>query len=132
MHGETNITTLLKTMKPFHNPGKYVFCAVDDLKRIDLADVILFFKEREAHTIIIPKEVADQLQLDYSFVAAWITLTVHSSLEAVGLTAAFSTALAEAGISCNVVAAYYHDHIFVDEKDTEKAMDILEKLSKGV
>ena len=132
MHGETDIATLLKTMKPLHNPGKYVFCAVDNLKRIDLADIILLFKEQEANTIITTKSVADTLQLGYSFVAAWITLTVHSSLEAVGLTAAFSTALAEAGIPCNVVAAYYHDHIFVDEKDIEKAMDILEKLSKGV
>jgi uncharacterized protein len=70
------------------------------------------------------------LQLSYSFVAAWITLTVHSSLEAVGLTATFSKALAENNISCNVVAAYYHDHIFVDAKDAAKAMKILHILSE--
>ena len=74
--------------------------------------------------------MADKLDLDYSFIASWITLTVHSSLEAVGLTAAFSKALSENGISCNVVAAYYHDHIFIDKKDTEKAMAILNEFSK--
>ena len=44
---------------------------------------------------------------------AWITLGVESPLTAVGLTAAVSTALAEAGIACNVVAAMRHDHVFV-------------------
>ncbi|WP_418636222.1 ACT domain-containing protein [Winogradskyella sp.] len=88
------------------------------------------FKEEESITLITKKEVADQLNLDYAFVASWITLTVHSSLEAVGLTAAFSKALSENGISCNVVAAYYHDHIFVDKKDTDKALAILNAFSK--
>ena len=69
------------------------------------------------------------MNLTYHFVAKWITLNVHSSLEAVGLTAAFSNALAEAGISCNVVAAYYHDHIFVAKADADKAMEVLRKLS---
>jgi hypothetical protein len=132
LQGETNITRLLKAMKPRHNPGKFVFCVVDDLARVDPADIILLFKEQEANTIVTRKDVADGLELNYSFIAAWITLTVHSSLEAVGLTAAVSTALAEAAIACNVVAAYFHDHIFVAEKDTEKAMHILENLSKDV
>jgi len=56
--------------------------------------------------------------------------TVHSALDAVGLTAAFSNALSSAGISCNVVAAYYHDHIFVDKKDAERAMEVLLDLTK--
>ena len=71
----------------------------------------------------------DKLGLNYSFVASWITLTVHSSLEAVGLTAAFSKALAEKGISCNVVAAFYHDHLFVRQQDAAAAMETLKGLS---
>ncbi|HEX8350737.1 MAG TPA: ACT domain-containing protein, partial [Hymenobacter sp.] len=61
---------------------------------------------------------------------AWITLTVHSSLEAVGLTAAFARALARGNVSCNVVAAYYHDHIFVAAQDADKAMRLLQELAQ--
>jgi hypothetical protein len=67
--------------------------------------------------------------LEYSFTASWITLTVHSSLTAVGLTASFSKALSDENISCNVVAAYFHDHIFVDAKDASRAMEVLERFS---
>jgi hypothetical protein len=116
-------------MRPKHNMGDYVFCTVANPAFVDLHEIILLFKEAEAFTIIIKKELADTLQLEYSFIASWITLTVHSSLEAVGLTAAFSSALAKEGISCNVVAAFYHDHIFVGKKDTERAIEILNRFS---
>ncbi|WP_111707632.1 ACT domain-containing protein [Lutibacter citreus] len=130
MSGEKNLEALLKSMKPKHNVGEFVFCKTDNLGEINLSQIIMTFKEEESITIIAEKNVADKLNLDYSFVASWITLTVHSSLEAVGLTAAFSNALSKNGISCNVVAAYYHDHIFVDKKDTDKAMEILNEFSK--
>ncbi|SFR64057.1 ACT domain-containing protein [Maribacter stanieri] len=130
MSGEKNLDTLLKSMKPKHNVGEFVFCKTENLEQINLSQIIMSFKEEESITIIAEKAVADKLDLDYSFIASWITLTVHSSLEAVGLTAAFSKALSENRISCNVVAAYYHDHIFVDKKDTEKAMAILNEFSK--
>lgn len=129
MNGETNLDKLLKTMKPKLNIGDYVFCVVDDLSTVNQEDAVLFFKEEEGYTIIIKRELADSLKLTYSFIASWITLTVHSSLEAVGLTAAFSKALSEEGISCNVVAAFFHDHIFVDKKDSEKAIEILNRFS---
>lgn len=117
-------------MQPTLNEGEYVFCTVTDLDGIPSDQIISFFKETEGFTVILSRALADQWQLDYSFVAAWITLTVHSALDAVGLTAAFSNALAAAGISCNVVAAYYHDHIFVDQKDAERAMEVLRELSR--
>jgi hypothetical protein len=129
MSGEKDLEILLKSMKPEHVSGDYVFCKVEKFENMDLNNVVMLFKEKEAITLILKKEIADQLQFDYSVVMSWITLTVHSSLEAVGLTAAFSKALSEKNISCNVVAAYYHDHIFVNQKDVNKAMEILYSFS---
>ncbi len=129
MSGEKDLQQLLKSMKPELNSGDYVFCKVENLKDIDLDKIEMFFKEKEAITLILKKEIAASLHLDYSVIMSWITLTVHSSLEAIGLTAAFSKALSENEISCNVVAAYYHDHIFVNKKDAEKAIEILNLFS---
>lgn len=127
--GETNISQLLRTMAPVRQPGTYVFCTVPTLTGLALDEVLGVFREAEGITVILPQAVADQLQLSYSYEAAWITLTVHSSLAAVGLTAAFSYALAQANISCNVVAAYYHDHIFVAATDAEPALQALRQLA---
>jgi uncharacterized protein len=128
--GKTDLRELLRTLQPRLNSGEFVFCVVDDRSGINSKDLVMFFRETEGDTVIIRRELADSLKLPYSFVASWITLTVHSSLTAVGLTASFSKALSEKGISCNVVAAFYHDHIFVDKKDAEMAMDILTRLSQ--
>ena len=129
MSGESNLSVLLKTMMPELNEGEYVFCSVPESSQINHADILCTFREKEGLTIIITKQIADSLNLPYHFIASWITLTIHSSLQAVGLTAAFSNALAEAGISCNIVSAFYHDHIFVSKEDAQKAMEILRKLS---
>ena len=131
MSGETNIGKLIKEMTPQLNAGEYVFCSLKDLSSIDRNDTICEFKEAEGTTIIIDKRKADELNLSYDFVSAWISLLIHSSLEAVGLTAIFSTALAKNNISCNVIAGYYHDHIFVDTEDANKAIEVLLKLSEN-
>lgn len=119
-------------MKPELNEGEYVFCTVTEKTKISSDKIIGSFREKEGLTIIIKRKIADSLSLPYHFIAAWITLTVHSSLEAVGLTAAFSKALGDEGISCNVIAAYYHDHIFVDKKEAGRAMEALRKLSVSI
>lgn len=125
MSGEKNLAILLKNMKPVLNTGDFVFCTVSDIYTIDLSQIIASFKEKEGITLVLPKAYADELDLEYFSIMSWITLQVHSALEAVGLTAAFSKVLAENNISCNVVAGYYHDHIFVMKKDAEKAMGLL-------
>jgi hypothetical protein len=130
MPGEMDLEKLLQGMKPELNEGEYVFCTVDSFERAATLNPVCIFQEHEAVTIIIPKHLADNAALPYSIVCAWITLTVHSSLEAVGLTAAASRALTDENISCNVVAAYYHDHIFVPVQDAKRAMETLLKLTE--
>jgi hypothetical protein len=129
MNGETNLKTLLQSLNPTLHLGEFVFCSLENIANIDPADLVMTFKETEGTTIIIRKETADNLKLEYSFTAAWITIEAFSSLEAVGLTAAFSTELSKKGISCNVVSGFYHDHIFVKHDEAQKAIDALEKLS---
>ncbi len=132
MSGETDLARLLTEMNPIHNKGDYVFVNVHDTFEINFSDVVGTFKEKEATTLILEKSKADLLKLKYDYIVSWISLSVHSSLEAVGLTASISTALAGAGISCNIVAAFYHDHLFVSKRDVEKAMQILSNLTKNI
>lgn len=132
MSGEKDLQMLLKSMKPELNEGEFVFCKIETLDTLNLNDIEMLFREKEAITLILKKEKADELKLEYSVIMSWITLSVHSSLEAIGLTAAFSNALSQKGISCNVVAAFYHDHIFVNKKEAEKAMEVLSMFSNGL
>ena len=129
MSGETNLARLLQSMTPQLNPGQYVFCCVPAEYDCSGLQPIASLRESEGLSLVLPREVADAYNLSYDYVAAWITLEVHSSLAAVGLTASFSTALAQAGISCNVVAGVHHDHLFVPCERAEKALSTLCALS---
>lgn len=128
MSGEKNLHKLLANMKPILNAGEYVF-VVSNATIIPREITICEMKEVEGTTMILNKKDADNYQLHYDYIASWITLNIHSSLSAVGLTAAISTELAENNISCNVIAGYYHDHIFVDKVVGLKALTILQNLA---
>lgn len=128
IRGEANLNKLLRNLNPERNPGEYVFCTFDPAALPDRLDPLLSFRERERLTVILPQAQADELGLLYSVICAWITLNFHSALDAVGLTAAVSSALAQNGISCNLVAGYFHDHIFVPLQDAERALRILHDL----
>jgi uncharacterized protein len=132
MHGETNLSVLIHNMQPVLNDGLYVFCTVPSIETVDFDRIILLFKENEGFTLIVEKAYADEKGFTYEGEFAWISLLVHSALDAVGLTAAFSKALAENNISCNVVAGYYHDHIFVQADLAQKAVAVLQNLAKNV
>ncbi|PUA44062.1 acetyltransferase [Pseudomonas protegens] len=131
MAGETSLTTLLRSMSPQLNDGEYVFCSLADHSLLQGVEVLGSFREQEGLTVIIQRQEAERLGLVFDYVAAWITLNVHSALQAVGLTAAFAGALGRAGISCNVIAGYYHDHLFVDQADAQRAMQVLQQLAAG-
>ena len=129
--GGNDLDELVKNMSPDLRPGEYVFLSFQDGLYGDHSDLqpIASFLEQEGLTLIVPKENADSHQQAYSSVFRCITLQVHSSLEAVGLTKVFATQLTKYGISANVIAGFYHDHIFVGVGDAQTAMDALRELS---
>ena len=129
MAGETDLHKLLASLSPRLNPGEFVFCCVNDVEALATAQALGSFRESEGTTLILARAEAERLNLAYDYVAAWITLEVHSALAAVGLTAAFATALGRANISCNVIAGYHHDHLFVAHADADKALAVLRRLA---
>ena len=133
MPGITDLKPLLADMKPNLAEGEFVYCSVPASALADHIHLepIGLFREREGVTLILPLEAARQAGLPTAPAMRMITLDIHSSLEAVGLTAAFATALGNEGISANVVAAYYHDHIFVPAVDAGRAVAALQALSQA-
>ncbi|WP_395943616.1 ACT domain-containing protein [Brevundimonas sp.] len=123
----SDLPTLLSTMTPVLRDGVFVFCELPELdgRAISALSPVVVVQEDEAVTVVVPKEVAVANGLIFGPAMRMISLKVHSDLEAVGLTAAFATALAQAGVSANVVAGSRHDHIFVPERQAEEAMAAL-------
>jgi uncharacterized protein len=117
-------------MQPTLHDGVYAFVSVAPPADVAFLEPIATFRESEGVTLIVKEQRATEAGLPVLFRAAWITLTVHSDLQAVGLTAAVATALAEAGISCNVVAAAFHDHIFVPVTSANDALTVLHQLQR--
>ncbi|MEG3221940.1 ACT domain-containing protein [Vibrio gigantis] len=128
----TDLDILLKSMSPELIEGDYVFCTVEGgLTDYSHLNPMATFREKEGLTLVLTEEVATQAQLSFDGVFSMITLSVHSSLEAVGLTAAFATKLGSYGISANVIAGYYHDHIFVQKHKADETMSALREFSEA-
>ena len=127
MSGETDLAVMLRSLEPVLDPRRFAFSTHEGMSLAEAAalDPVGAFHEAEGLTVIAEAQDGDASRF------AMLSLSVHSSLEAVGLTAAISAALGAAGISANVVAAFYHDHIFVAEADAEPAMDVLRDLARN-
>ncbi|OZE92764.1 hypothetical protein CH298_02475 [Rhodococcoides fascians] len=123
-----DLDALLKTLSPKVRAGKYVFACVDEYTAARLRPIVSV-REVEGTTVVVELGEAIELRLVYNFISAWITLDVHSSLDAVGLTATVSRVLTDEGISANVVAGFHHDHIFVPHDRAEDAVECLRRLT---
>ena len=132
MTGETNLQKLLQAMSPELIAGEFVFCCFEESGYGDHTELepVAAFAENEGLTLVIPRSRAEEHAIEYESVFRCITLKVHSSLDAVGLTAAFATKLTEHGISANVIAGYYHDHIFVQRDIADRAIAAIEELTR--
>lgn len=119
---------MLRGLSPRLNKGRYVYTQVRTGVPAGVVPVVVV-REEEGITLVLAQHEADRLGLRYQFVAAWITLQVHSALGAVGLTAAVSHVLTGAGISANVIAGYTHDHVCVPLERADDAMSALATLS---
>lgn len=127
----SDLAALLRSMQPVLHAGTYAYCVVPHGTDLSALSVVVTVAESEGLTVVLPEAQAIEAGLSVLFRAAWITLTVHSDLQAVGLTAAFATALGRAGISCNVVAGAWHDHLFVPVEQAQQALDALKALQQA-
>jgi hypothetical protein len=132
MAGETNLQTLLNGMQPLLSSTPFTFTTIASRHELpDFIEILASFKEDEGESLIAPLDDVARAGLMHSGPWAKISLTIHSSLSAVGLTAAIATALADIGISANVVAAYFHDHVFVPWDRRDEAMEALTRLKRS-
>lgn len=129
MSGERDLHRLLSGMRPARRHDAVVMVTLPTLPSD--VEVLATVREDEGLTVVVEQTVADAHGWDYDVPLAWITLQIHSALDAVGLTAAFSNALATVGISCNVLAGRFHDHLLVPVPQAEAAVGVLTELSRA-
>lgn len=122
---QTDLARMLATLEVDAREGDYVFVPLGGASAALRARAQATVSEAEGLSGVLRREDADAHGLAYDFVAAWLSLRVHSALHAVGLTAAVSQALAARGIACNVLAGYYHDHLLVPAVQREAAIAAL-------
>lgn len=127
---ESPSRNLLASLEPVLQSGTWVYAQLPLGSDPGTLQPLACFREAEGWTVIVAEDCATSAGLDVRFRAAWLTLTVPSALDSVGLTAAFATALARAGIACNVMAGVCHDHLFVPVEQGAAALDCLHALQQ--
>jgi uncharacterized protein len=129
MAGMTDLAKMLRSLEPTIRDGEFVYLNFHGPVIPAALKPEVTIREDEGVAAVVRREDADAVGLGYDLTLAWITLAMHSSLEAVGLTAVFSAALGSVGISCNVLAGYYHDHLLVPVTQREAALRVLRELA---
>lgn len=122
-----DLETILSQLSPVLLDEEYVFCSLNSIPQG--LKPLSTYQEKEGLSIICTETDAKNFGLAYESVFRCITLSVNSSLEAVGLTAAVANVLTTANISANVVAAYHHDHVFVPVERASEALSLIKGLS---
>ena len=127
----SDLTEMVTGMAPELMPGEFVFCTFPDATYGQLAHYrpVASIIEGEGLTLVLPHQEALNADLPFDGRFRMLTLQVHSSLSAYGLTAVFATALAREKISANVVAGYFHDHLFVPVDQADAALGVLRRLA---
>lgn len=124
---------MLENLTVGRRPGRYTMVTLDPGAGTPVPTVVedgvaAVVVETEGITVVATVEEARSRGWPVEFVGAWLTLEVHSALEAVGLTAAVSGALAAEGIPANMIAGYYHDHLLVPVDEADRAAAVLSAL----
>jgi hypothetical protein len=125
-----DLDELLRALDPRLNPGAYVFVSVPAGRQVELSSAVAFIREAEAVSLVMEAGAAAAAGFAVTETFAWISLAVHSDLQAVGLTAALSKTLAAAQIACNVIAGARHDHLFVPASQAQAALSELLALQR--
>lgn len=131
MIGETDLERLIANMQPVLDPKTYVFATTTEAYDMAALTPLMVFQEAEGTTLIVTQKTAIARDIAYDFPCKRITLNIHSSLDAVGFIAAVATRLAKEGMGVNPVSAYFHDHVFVPEGNAQRAMDILNAMTRA-
>ena len=131
MSGETHLQTLIATMQPIMSAEQYVVCSFAKASYGDYCELspLASLQEEEGLTLVVRKQEADSAHLTYNQIFRCITLNVHSSLQAVGFTAAIATELTKHQISANMMAGMFHDHLLIQQEKAEHALLVLQRLS---
>lgn len=126
MSGETDLGRILASLAVRQREGVFVYTFIPPGEPLPDMPIAAMVSESEGTSIVVGRDAADAAGLPYEFPAAWLTLTVHTSLQAVGVTASLTTALAVRGIPCNVIAGFHHDHVLIPVERVEDAIEAID------
>ncbi len=127
----SDLQGMLQQLRPTLHAGVYVFCSLPPGADVTQLPALAMLREAEGISLVLREEEAVAAGMAVAFRAAWISLQVHSDLAGVGLTAAVTSALAEHGIACNVIAGVHHDHLFVQQERAADAIAALQALQQA-